>query len=144
MTTTLRLSAEDRFSLADLIHKFYQLVDSGRASETVSMFSADATLEFGPGSPKPGIIRGAEITLAMRERERLAGVKTRHAISNIRLSRLNESQASAHYLATLFRAEIGSDTTLPAFVLDVDETWIRAVEDWQILGRVVTPIFIRQ
>jgi ketosteroid isomerase-like protein len=143
MNAVLALSQEDRFSVVDIIHKFYLLVDSGRASETASLFTADAELTFGPGSPKPGTINGEEIAAAMRDRERLADVTTRHVISNIALSSGEEARIGAHYLITLFRADGGPRTTLPAFVADVDEAFLNTPEGWKIAERTITPVFFR-
>jgi hypothetical protein len=144
MTAAPGVSTEDRFSVTDLINKFYHLIDTGRAGETAPIFAADATLEFGPGSPKPGTIRGGEISVAMRDRERMTDVTTRHVVSNIALQSDGDRRLSAHYLLTLFRADARPRTTVPAFVADVDETWVRGEDEWKISGRLITPIFSRQ
>jgi hypothetical protein len=144
MKDAVKLSAEDQFSLLDLIHQFYRLVDSGRASETAGFFSADGSLTFGVGSPKPGTIRGAEIALAMRDRERLADVTTRHVISNVVFAQESDGKISAHYLMTLFRADTGPRTTVPAFVADIDEMFVRTNDGFRISARTVTPVFSRQ
>jgi hypothetical protein len=144
MKNAVNLSVEDRFSLLDLIHQFYWLVDSGRASETAVLFSADGSLTFGVGSPKPGTIRGAEIALAMRDRERLTDVTTRHVISNVVFEQENDEKISAHYLMTLFRADAGPRTTVPAFVADIDEIFAWTEDGFRIFERTVTPVFSRQ
>jgi hypothetical protein len=144
MKDAVKLSAEDRFSLLDLIHQFYRLVDSGRASETAVLFSADGSLTFAVGSPKPGTIRGAEIALAMRDRERLTDVTTRHVISNVVFAQESDGKISAHYLMTLFRADTGPRTTVPAFVADIDEIFMRTDDGFRIFSRTVTPVFSRQ
>jgi hypothetical protein len=143
MTNAFVLSAEDRFSVVDIIHQFYLLVDSGRAGETAALFTADAALTFGPGSPKPGTISGGAIAGAMRDRQSLTNVTTRHIISNIVLNSSDKTRISAHYLMTLFRADSGPRTTLPAFVADVDEIFLQTPDGWKIAERTITPVFFR-
>jgi len=144
MDAAVTLPPEDRFSVVDIIHKFYLLVDSGRASETAALFTTDAALIFGPGSPKPGTISGEAIAAAMRDRQRLADVTTRHVISNVALTPGSEARIGAHYLMTLYRADGGPRTTLPAFVADVDEVFQKTPEGWKIAERTITPVFFRQ
>jgi hypothetical protein len=144
MKDAVKLSAEDRFSLLDLIHQFYRLVDGGRASETAVLFSANGSLTFGVGSPKPGTISGAEIALAMRDRERLTDVTARHVISNVVFAQESDGKFSAHYLMTLFRADAGPRTTVPAFVADIDEIFARTEDGFRIFTRIITPVFSRQ
>jgi hypothetical protein len=144
MNVALTLSPEDRFAVFDVIHKFYLLVDSGRASETAALFAAEATLTFGPGSPKPGTISGGAIAAAMRDRQGLTDVTTRHVISNIALNSASETKVCVHYLMTLFRADGGPRTTFPAFVADVDETFLQMPGGWKIAERTVMPVFFRQ
>lgn len=143
MAAIHKLSSDDRFALIDFIHKFFELVDSGRASETADMFSAGAKLRFGPGSPKPGTLVGDEIASAMVSREKLTGTTTRHAISNICLLSESDSQVQARYLLTLFRSDAEPRTSYPAFVADVEEVLVRETTGWMISTRIVTPVFSR-
>jgi ketosteroid isomerase-like protein len=143
VSAALILSPQDRFAVLDIIHQFYLLVDRGRARETAALFTADASLTFGPGSPKPGTITGGAIAAAMRDRQALTDVTTRHVISNILLGAAGETRIGAHYLMTLFRADGGPRTTLPAFVADVDETFLQTPEGWKIAERTITPVFFR-
>lgn len=141
MTTEIALSPDDRFNIIDFIHRFYELVDTGRAAETALMFVGEATLTFGAGSPKPGTLFGEEIAAAMQDRQRLTQTTTRHAISNIILKPETGERVRIRYLMTLFRSDDGPRTSLPAFVADVEELVIRDLTDLKILARTVTPIF---
>jgi 3-phenylpropionate/cinnamic acid dioxygenase small subunit len=144
MNAALTLSPEDRFTIIDFIHRYYNLVDTGLAGETAAMFAADAKLTFGAGSPKPGTIHGAEISLAMQSRQQLTDVTTRHSISNIAMSVLGSDKIAANYLMILFRSHGGPRTSLPEFVADVSDIFVREESGWKILERIATPVFSRQ
>lgn len=131
-----------REDIRDGIHTFYAWVDGGQASRTADLFTRDASLTFGPGSPKPGTIQGAEIRQSMIAREALKTDFTRHAISNIVL-RPAEAGVDAQYLLTLYRSDDETRSSMPAFVADVGETWVREDDAWKISSRLITPAFVR-
>lgn len=136
------IAIEDRVAITDAIHLFFHLVDSGRAGQTAEMFTTDARLTFGPGSPQPGTIEGAAIRAAMDAREALETAFTRHAVANIRFAPRSETVA-ANYLLTLFRSDDETRTSVPAFVADVAEVWSRDQTAWRIRERTITPAFAR-
>jgi hypothetical protein len=136
------LSLDDRAAITDAIHRFYRLVDTGQASHTAALFTADASLTFGPGSPHPGTITGAAIGQAMIAREAQTTAFTRHIVSNIAFAPAAGAVATS-YLLTLYRSDDHTRSSLPAFIADVAETWTSAGGHWQMSMRTITPAFMR-
>ena len=136
------VSLEDRTAIGDGVHRFFRLVDSGKASLTASLFTDDAELTFGPGSPSPGTIRGADIARAMIAREAQTTAFTRHIVSNLAF----ETEAAgirATYILTLYRSDDDTRQALPAFVADVDELWVSKDAQWRMASRLILPAFSR-
>jgi ketosteroid isomerase-like protein len=136
------VSLDDRTAVADSIHAFYRLVDSGQASRTTDLFTDDARLTFGPGSPQPGTIMGPAIRDAMIAREALKSAFTRHAVTNIRFGSTG-SDVAADYMLTLYRSDDETRSSVPAFVADVAEVWRRTGEKWRMSERTILPTFTR-
>jgi SnoaL-like domain len=135
-------SFEDRIAISDAITLFYRLVDNGRASQTADMFTDDARLTFGPGSPKPGTISGPDIRDAMIAREALVSAFTRHTVANIAFGEVGSS-ISADYILTLYRSDDETRSSVPAFVADVAEIWHPHDNGWRISERIILPTFSR-
>jgi hypothetical protein len=131
-----------RQDIADRIHLFYDLVDGGKAASTADIFTEDARLTFGPGSPKPGTIEGPAIRDAMAARELQTSAFTRHMVSNLMFSPAADDAVSATYLLLLFRSDDETRNSMPAFVADVAETWALGGE-WKLVERVISPAFAR-
>lgn len=130
-----------RISVVDGIHRFFDLVDTGQASATVSLFHPAATLTFGPGSPQPGTISGPSIKSAMEAREKLKSAFTRHFIGNIIFDRLAADGVDVRYQMILFRSDDESRLARPSFVADVSEKWINYDGGFKIMSRTVSPTF---
>jgi hypothetical protein len=143
MDSLLPLSADDRQAITDILLRFFWLVDHGRADETAVLFTNDARLIFGPGSPKPGTVDGAAIPVAMTARAAQTNITTRHVISNLAIAVQKDGTATASSLLTLFRSENETRASLPAAVADLDEVYIRQDGEWRIRQRTVTPVFTR-
>ncbi|QUT07201.1 nuclear transport factor 2 family protein [Sphingobium phenoxybenzoativorans] len=137
------VSSDIRHAVTDGIHLFFDLVDHGQASRTATLFTADASLTFGPGSPNPGTITGEAIATAMAAREKQASAFTRHVVSNIMFDAENAKGVSVRYLLVLFRSDDDSRDSKPAFVADVRERWSQREGSWKIAERIVNPAFIR-
>ena len=137
-----RPSLEDRIAVSDAIHLFYRLVDSGRASHTADLFTDDARLIFGPGSPKPGTISGPEIRDAMIAREALTSAFTRHVAANIIFGEAGGG-ITADYILTLYRSDDETRSSVPAIVADVAEIWHRHDNAWRMSERTILPAFSR-
>lgn len=137
------ISIADRLAITDVVQRFFRLVDHGRAAETAALFTHDATLTFGPGSPKPGTVAGEAIPPAMAARQAQAHVTTRHVLSNIEVSLGEDGGAQAYSLLTLFRSEDESRDTLPASVADIEDHLVRTGDGWRIRARLITPVFSR-
>lgn len=136
------VSIEDRVAIADAIHSFFHLIDSGRAAQTANMFAADACLTFGEGSPQPGTIVGVAISKAMIARQAQVAAFTRHIVANIRFEPCSDS-VGADYLLTLYRSDDGTRNSVPAFIADVADVWERDGAEWLIRERTITPTFTR-
>jgi len=137
------VSNDTRLAIADCIHLFFYQVDHGQASRTAALFTADASLTFGPGSPTPGTITGDAITAAMAAREKQTSAFTRHVVSNIMFDTEAFDDVGVRYLLVLFRSDDDSRDSKPAFVADVRERWSQQEGSWKIAERVVSPAFIR-
>lgn len=138
-----QLASEDRQAITDLIHRFYRLVDQGRADETAELFTQTARLTFGPGAPKPGTTEGAGIAALMAARATQLHVTTRHVLSNIALSSREDGSVEGYSLLTLYRSETDGRDSYPASVADVEELFVRGADGWRIQARTISPIFNR-
>lgn len=143
MESNMKLSSDDRQAITDIIHRFFWLVDHGRAGETADLFAGDARITFGPGTPNPGTIEGAAIRAAMTARATHTHVTTRHVLSNIALSPNPNGSVSAYSLLTLFRSDDETRDSAPASVADIDEIYVRNGAVWRIQERIIMPIFNR-
>ncbi len=132
-----------RLAVTDGIHRFYDLVDSGRAGASADLFHADGTLTFGPGAPQPGTISGSNIKTAMQAREELKSAFTRHLIGNIVFDRISPSAADVRYLMILFRSDDATRVALPSIVADIIESWVRDGDDLRIMSRTILPTFLK-
>ena len=132
-----------RLAVTDGIHRFYDLVDSGRAGASADLFHADGTLTFGPGAPQPGTIAGSNIKTAMEAREALKSAFTRHFIGNIVFDRISSSGADVRYMMILFRSDDETRVALPSIVADVTENWVRDGDDFRIMARTILPTFFK-
>lgn len=132
-----------RFAVTDVVYRFFQLVDDGRAAETAGLFTADATLTFGPGAPKPGTIAGGAIPAAMTARQAQPHVTTRHVLSNLAVTVQPDGAIQVRSLLTLFRSEDAGRDSYPASVADVEDVLVLVEDGWRIRTRKITPVFNR-
>lgn len=137
------VTVDVRQAIADRIHLFFNLVDHGRAGTTADLFTENARLTFGPGSPKPGTIEGTAIREAMAAREKQTGAFTRHVVANIIYAAASDGAVSVTYILTLFRSDDDTRSSLPAFVADVAETWVDRGLEWKLAERTISPTFSR-
>ncbi|QTH20115.1 nuclear transport factor 2 family protein [Rhizorhabdus wittichii] len=137
------VGTETEREIGNLIHRFYWLVDHGRAAETAEMFSEDALLTYGAGAPTPGDLRGEAVRLAMRRRQEMTGLVTRHVVSNLMLTRRGEDRVDSALLLTVFRSEEPSRNPVPHTVADVEESFVRDAGRWRIERRTISPVFVR-
>ena len=143
MFPTLRPDRQDQESIVDVIHRYFWLVDHGRADETAHLFILLGRLTFGERALKPGTIEGAAIGVAMLARSKQINVTTRHVVSNIILTARDEASVEASFLLTLFRSEDSRLDTYPASIADVDDLFVRHEEHWRIQRRTIAPVFNR-
>lgn len=135
------LNADARQVITDSLLQFYHLVDMGRAAETVGLFTADATITFGTGAPKPGRICGNAIRTAMEARQAASHVKTRHQITNLQMELRPDSSVMVSSTLTLFRSEEGSRYPHSQTIADITERVVFERGSWRIAERVVSPVF---
>lgn len=140
----MSVSIADRHAITDLMHRFYRLVDHGRAAEIAGLFTADARMVMGAGTPKPMVVEGDAIRAWAIDRGAMTQVTTRHVVSNMALEARGDGSVAVSSLVTLFRADGDVPRTTPAsLVADIDEVFVRAGDGWRIHERIVTPIFTR-
>jgi hypothetical protein len=136
-----QIAFEDRVSISDIIHRYFWLVDHGRADQASLFFAVAGRLTFGPGAPKPGTIQGDAIAAAMLARSKQTELTTRHIVSNIALTATGDSTIDAYSLLTLYRSSDASRDTYPTSVADIEDTFIRTDDGWRILERRILPVF---
>ncbi len=137
------LSAEDRLAITDVVHRFCWLVDHGRAAEIGALFTADARLTFGPGTPNPGTIEGPAIAAMMAARQTQTHITTRHIMTNLAFAPTADGKVAVHSILTFYRSDDDSRDTRVAIVADIDEVYAKVDGGWLIAERTVTPIFSR-
>jgi ketosteroid isomerase-like protein len=142
-STSSKVSSDVRQEIADRIHLFFRLVDTGKAASTAALFTDDAKLTFGPGSPNPGTIEGGAIHDAMAARERQTSAFTRHVVTNIIYGADGDDAVSVDYALILFRSDDETRASLPAFVADVAESWRLRAGEWKLAQRTISPTFSR-
>ena len=129
-----------RMAIYDRIVLFFNLVDGGLASQTIELFAPEASIVFGPGSPKPGIVSGLALHEAMRARQAQATAFTRHLVSTFRFERL-DGIVRVSYRLTLFRSDDETRDPGPSFVADVEDSWTRIGGEWLLQSREILPAF---
>lgn len=137
------LRLEDRFAASDVVNQFFWLVDHGRAAETAALFAADGALTFGPGSPKPGTVTGADLGPAMVARQAQAHVTTRHVLTQTRIVGNADGSIAISSLLTLFRSEDDGRDSYPTSVADIDDMLVLENGEWRIKARMISPVFNR-
>lgn len=135
-----KVSHETQQAIVDLIHRYFWLVDGGRALDVLALFSTNAKLTFGPGTLKPGTLTGDEITQTLEARAKQTDVVSRHVISNIILTQNAEGSVSGNSVLTLYRST--SETPLmPALIADVQDKFVQYDGQWLIEERTFLPAF---
>jgi 3-phenylpropionate/cinnamic acid dioxygenase small subunit len=77
----------------------------------------------------------------MQAREAQTSAFTRHAVTNIVLTGVDSNTISARHMLILFRSDDASRSTLPVFVADVIDQWVRHDGGWTIGERTILPSF---
>ncbi|MFW2829661.1 nuclear transport factor 2 family protein [Sphingomonas sp. ID0503] len=137
------LSLEDRIAATDVVDRFFWLVDNGRAAETAALFASDGSLTFGPGSPKPGTVSGADLVPAMAARQAQTHVTTRHVVTHPHVEAGEDGSITIHSLLTLYRSEDEGRDTYPTSVADILDVLVQEAGAWRIKTRTISPIFNR-
>lgn len=135
------MTIEDRTQIEELLYRSFWLIDHGRAAECSGLFTADGSLTFGPGAPKPGTISGPDIATAMASRQAQSGVTSRHVLSNVLIEATGEDKAMMRSLLTLFRSDSDDLRSDVKSVADIEDIVVRHGSDWKIAHRTITPIF---
>jgi hypothetical protein len=138
-----RPSQHDCQTIVEVIHRYFWLVDHGRADETARLFTPTGRLTFGEHAPKPGTLEGAAIGVAMLARSKRTTLTTRHVVTNIMLTARDPATVEASFLLMLFLSEDERLDTYPESVADVDDVFVRDGAQWLIHQRTVAPVFNR-
>lgn len=136
----IALRAEDAEAIRRLHVEFHYLVDAGRATDCVQLLSADPVLEFGPGSPNPGVIAGTEAISEFLTQRQAAPVITRHVLSTPRITLNTADEAVLRSVLTLYKAPSNQAPEVPAAIADIEERYLRTSGDWRLAYRTVTPV----
>lgn len=131
-------------SLSATSSEFGYLVDHGRATECAELFTTDARLIFGPGTPKPGTLAGLEaIRTFLSARQAMTHVTTRHIATNFRLSYDGGDTATLESLLTVFRSDDSTREPVVSTVSDIREVFTRTDNNtWKITERRTSPVFV--
>lgn len=133
------LSLETHQAILEVIYRYFGLVDVGRVLEVSALFSASASLTFGPGTPKPGTLTGEEIVAFLEARARQSDI-TRHVISNIRLTQHVDGSVSSNSVLTLYRSS-SVTPLIPSLIADVEDKFVQYDDRWLIEERAFLPVF---
>ena len=133
-------------TLSAISAEFGYLVDHGRAIECADLFTSDAQLIFGAGSPKPGTLDGLEAIRAfLSARQAQSHVITRHLATNFRLEWKGGPEARLESLLTVFRSDDATREPVVSVVADVQEIFTRHQGDtWRIQERLTKPVFVHR
>ena len=139
------ISAADFLAISSCSAEFGYLVDHGRAAECVELFTEDARLITGPGSPRPGTLNGiASIRAFLVARQAQTHVTTRHVATNFRVEATGTDSATLTSLMTVYRSDDSDRRPSIAVLADVKEKLVRLPSgEWKIAERTSTPIFVR-
>ena len=133
----------DRIRIEDTIKEFFWLIDSGKADAGYSLLAADAVLEYGPGSPVPGVLSGDALRKQLEQRAAQTHVTSRHIVGNFRFQPIAEGKVHVRWVMTVYRSETASRDSYPVFVADVDETMVDVDGGWRTSRRKMTPVFAK-
>ena len=145
MSDQRTISPADALAISLVSADFGYLVDHGRATECAGLFTADAKLIFGPGSPKPGTLDGIEAIRAfLVARQAQTHVTTRHIATNFRMHQSAPDVTEVESLLQVFRSDDESRLPVIGSVSEVLETYSRSHSgQWLIQQRTTTPIFVK-
>jgi hypothetical protein len=139
------IPTDDATAVAAISAAFTYLLDHGRAAECSALFTRNAKMTFGPGTPKPGTLDGIDaINGFLVARQGQTNVTTRHVVTNFRFTVAGEARVSAYSLLTLYRSQDATSPPNVSIVADINEIYVRQPDGkWLIEDRLVTPIFVR-
>lgn len=143
MSGVAEVTLEARLAAADIVTRYFTLVDHGRAAEVADLFTDDGTLTFGPGAPQPGTIAGPAIRAALTARQAQTHVTTRHVLSNISVEPQSDGSLLVQSLLTLFRSDDESRDTRIASVADIEDRLVNVGGRLRIASREIRPVFNR-
>lgn len=133
------LAVEDRQAIKDIIHRYFWLVDHGRATEIPRLFTESGTLEFAEGAPSPGVLLRPEIERTMKAHQ-MQSIWTRHVVSNVVLEPRGAGLVAASSLLTLYRSDQKLGDAVSVLVGDVEDTFELDEGGWRIRTRLISPI----
>lgn len=118
---------DSSFFTMKVINKISEIaayIDSGQAGKVTKWLSDDVTIEFEEGSPSPGCLVGIEaVSEFFKNRESNYTLKTRHVISNVRVTLNSEDNYRAQYIMTVYRGREKSNEIDSCYVTDVIDVY---------------------
>lgn len=134
------LSAADRFELQDLGMRFALAVDHHDYGALREVFVPDARYVSTNGTD----ITGRDELIAWFESRIAPGARrvTRHGLSGLLLTRVDEATATGVSTWHTFATNEARPTTVPVFqVADFHDRYVRRDDRWWIAERVTRPVF---
>jgi len=125
-----------------LTSRIAELIDLGRSDEIVDIIGKDCSLEFGEGSPSPGIMSGFEaVSKFFIDRANNSQLKTRHIVTNLNISELDDNRIKSKYIYSVYRGEAGCNSPESLVVADVIDLYLIEEGSLKLSQRKVTPSF---
>lgn len=130
--------AEALTSIAAEIQRFYLLVDHGHYEDAASLFIEGGELVFGPGSPKPGTLKGSAIEAALVARRTNGHPVGRHVSSNLLIEPAAEG-FDARSVLVIYRLD-EKDVASLFLLADVAQSWIEKEGKWKMVRMEILPV----
>ncbi len=135
----VRVTAEVRARIEELVHEHAWLIDHGRAAEVVELYAEDARIK-GIGADKVG---RAEIAAWAQQRAAMHERRSRHSQTNIRLDTLASDRIAGTVLLTLYRHDgEGPGSATPLLVGEYTDVYVMHADGrWRFQDRDLAILF---
>lgn len=132
------MNPDTRSGIETLLATWARCIDSGRATEAIDLFTADAeqTLPSGTSKGREAIGEG------LRRRQALTARTSRHLVSNLLLQPADGGAGlEGRWILTIFRSDTLERPALVQLVADVHDRYEQVDGRWRIARRALTPVF---
>lgn len=133
------MNPDTRSEIETLLATWARCIDSGRATDAIDLFTADAeqTLPGGTATGRQAIGEG------LRRRQALTSRTSRHLVSNLLLRPAagDAARLEGHWILTIFRSDTQERPALVQLVADVHDQYEQVDGRWLISRRAIAPVF---